>query len=176
MKPICHKNLLTISSIQPTTSQEIPSHPSALETNQNRKSIPITQISPIPGPSKTTSKRRSGNTKQHSEILTASPMKEKLEVLEKRRADKRKTKKSEKPKSTIAPLSKIRAKKIKKPKRKLFESTSEDELDEDDLCDDDELDDINPNTLPQEVEEICAVCGEFGEDGEVWFRCIVCAN
>ncbi|KAJ4438867.1 hypothetical protein ANN_14820 [Periplaneta americana] len=40
-------------------------------------------------------------------------------------------------------------------------------MDEDDLCDDDELDDINPNTLPQEVEEICAVCEEFGEDGEV---------
>lgn len=118
VKPICHKNLPTISSIKPTTSQEIPSHPSALETNQNIKSIPITQISPIRDLSKTTSKRRSGNTKQHSEIFTASPMKEKLGVLKKRRADKRKTKKSQKPKSTIAPLSKIRAKKIKKPKRK----------------------------------------------------------
>ncbi|KAJ4450894.1 hypothetical protein ANN_02327 [Periplaneta americana] len=62
------------------------------------------------------------------------------------------------------------------PPGKLLESTSEDELDEDDLCDDDELDDINPNTLLQEVEEICAVCGEFGEDGEVLCRCTVCAN
>ncbi|KAJ4426258.1 hypothetical protein ANN_27070 [Periplaneta americana] len=140
VKPICHKNLPTISCIQLTTSQEIPSHPSTLETKRNRKSISITQMSPIPGPSKTTSKRRSSNTKQHSEILTASPMKEKLEVLEKRRADK------------------------------------QDELDEDDLCDDDELDDINPNTLLQEVEEICAVCGEFGEDGEVWFRCTLFKN
>ncbi|KAJ4448172.1 hypothetical protein ANN_10185 [Periplaneta americana] len=52
VKPICHKNLPTISCIQPTTSQEIPSHLSTLQTKQNRKSILITQMSLIPSPSK----------------------------------------------------------------------------------------------------------------------------
>ena len=40
------------------------------------------------------------------------------------------------------------------------------------LCDDDELDDL-PGAFNQ---DICSVCGEFGKDNEIWFRCVMCSR
>jgi hypothetical protein len=38
------------------------------------------------------------------------------------------------------------------------------------LCDDDELDDVDIT----EDSELCLVCGEFGQDNEIWYRCVIC--
>lgn len=37
------------------------------------------------------------------------------------------------------------------------------------LCNDDEDDDV-------ENEDLCAVCGEFGRDREMWYRCCNCCQ
>jgi hypothetical protein len=44
--------------------------------------------------------------------------------------------------------------------------------DESQLCDDDELDDVDIT----EDSELCLVCGEFGQDNEIWYRCVICSK
>ncbi|KAL1509725.1 hypothetical protein ABEB36_004420 [Hypothenemus hampei] len=91
----------------------------------------------------------------HSQILTSSPQ-EKL--LEEAQLKKRKRK--------------IKISKIKKPKRQRKHSSSDEDenVDYSKLCDDDENDDI------EEATEICALCGEFGYNNELWIRCAICLN
>ncbi|CAH2097656.1 unnamed protein product [Euphydryas editha] len=47
---------------------------------------------------------------------------------------------------------------------------SEDEVPIAQLCDDDDEDDDIENR------DICAICQEFGRDGEIWFRCCRCSG
>jgi hypothetical protein len=53
----------------------------------------------------------------------------------------------------------------------LDDSESE-SCDENQLCDDDELDDVDIT----EDSELCLVCGEFGQDNEIWYRCVICSK
>lgn len=63
---------------------------------------------------------------------------------------------------------------FKKNLKKLLQSDSSDEedIDEKTLCQDDELDEMEH----EQNNEICLICEEFGRDGELWYRCIVCGR
>lgn len=57
----------------------------------------------------------------------------------------------------------------------------------DNLCDDNEMDDLDPmnvlgpaaNAKTREMQDsdgICLLCGEFGKNNELWYRCILCSG
>lgn len=61
-------------------------------------------------------------------------------------------------------------------------SEEEDPKEMSNLCDDDEIDDINPSTFANstallrastDTNEVCLLCGEFGQDNELWYRCVL---
>lgn len=109
----------------------------------------------------TTKPKTDGRRKQKSIIFTDTPLKFDLEAAE------------EKKKAKKAPKIKIACRKKKVTKKIVFSSSDESDHPPDKtFCDDDELDDINPSTNS----EICFVCGEFGKDGETWFRCVFCGS
>lgn len=161
---------------QPGTSRTIerqPDNPSSLEV--------IETLAPLPGPS--TSRASKSRAKQHSEIFTSTPLKTQLEVKEEKRQRKKQDdvlkklgtkKKSTKPKKVVKrPVKKTNLPAKKKPcVRNLRIDDSESEsCDETQLCDDDELDDVD-----LEDNNTCLVCGEFGRDNEIWYRCVSCGN
>lgn len=137
--------------------------------------VSVADISPIPGPSKIVPGRRITNRKkQRSEILTATPLKEQLEKTENQRLLKVNRKQIAKGKGSTKVYSSTNDKKGKKKRvvRTVFtSSSSEEDVDESKLCDDDELDDLDSQS-----KEICLLCGEFGANNELWFRCISCSR
>lgn len=126
----------------------------------NSPHVSVDFISPVPGPRKITAQRKIGRAKQHSEILTATPLKTMLQEKELKKTSKNVQKINSKAKKQVK-------------KRVLVESESEeDSLSEKDLCDDNELDDIDDG----EGSNCCLICGEFGKGGELWYRCVSCGN
>lgn len=127
------------------------------------------ELIPIPssgGQNKT--KRQTGKPKQHSEILTGSPQKNKLEqkLLNKKHPKKSRPKEPKRKKPTKTMKAKKRS---RNSKLDSDSEGSEINVNQNELCDDYELD------LPgNEGEETCFVCGEFGQNGEEWYRCTGC--
>lgn len=141
----------------------------------------LEELNPIPKPVLRTAIR---GTKKHSEILTSTPLKEHLEAAKKKR-ELKELKKAEKIKQKEnidsrqlkkRKTKKINSKTVKKPRhvRNLHlddtDSNSSISCDENMICDDDELDDVDPTNT-----DICIICGEFGQDGELWYRCVKCS-
>lgn len=148
------------------------------------RAVQVTDISPLPGTSKSysndiVSKNVSkGRPKQKSEILTATPMKEKLEEAERNRETRKRKKETTKITGKNKGNRKRRTKTFKNQKQKsvrrrieFSESETEEEADEKNLCDDDEDDDIEPLNC-----DVCLVCNEFGRDNEMWYRCVNCGR
>lgn len=117
-------------------------------------------------------KTRQGRKKQHATILTSTPVKDFLvekENKKKAKAEKGKGKGiGKKSKQTLLP--KAAAAKVKKRiLRESNESSSTSaEVKTDDLCQDDIEDDA------EDPGNQCLICGEFGRDNEMWFRCTSC--
>lgn len=168
----------------PNTDQiTSPSPQSQLEFEQNTPvvssciAVPIEVVSPLPGcstwPDKVTSK--ASRPKQHSEVLTSTPMKEKLEIKQQRKEKRNKKQgaKSKKPNKRKIVETNNKTEKRRQAKKltskKLFDSDSDD-FNEGELLyqDESENDDLG------EKEEVCFYCEEFGIDGELWFRCTFC--
>jgi hypothetical protein len=63
-----------------------------------------------------------------------------------------------------------RAKK-KTCKRNISFESSDDEMIEEEPCDDDSSDDVDPLDT-----NVRLVCGEFGMDNELWYRCVHCSR
>lgn len=142
------------------------------------KPVKVTDISPLPKPQP--KRMKVSNRKQCSTILTATPEKDKLIAAKIKKESRISTlnklgKKMPKKTCVIKKLFLTNTGKCKQRKRRVYENSDNSEcsevVDVKDLCDDDELDDINP----ERVEDVCLVCGEFGRDGEMWFRCVVCS-
>lgn len=145
--------------------------------------VSFSTISPLPDKNKKQEKGKGQGkrSKQHSLILTSSPMKTVLEEKEKKRTlKKEKEEKAKKQKvcKQIKKNSKKTIPKRNKEKTKNYStSSSEDELDENLLYDDDEncdeqyFDDQQPL-----VNELCIICHEFGKNKELWYRCVSCGN
>ncbi|KAJ8945555.1 hypothetical protein NQ318_020401 [Aromia moschata] len=142
--------------------------------------IPIEKLAPLPGP--IGNKGSKSRAKQHSEIFTSTPLKTQLEIKQEKRNLKKKNEES-----TKSGTRKRKAEKVGKPvtkakKRPLskkpglrnlhFDDSDSESYDESQLCDDDELDDVDPSGDNEE----CLVCGEFGRDNEIWYRCVMCSN
>lgn len=133
--------------------------------------VPFETVSPVPGPSHH-STRRNGR-KQHSAILTQTPLKEllvskKLKQIERKRKLEARSL-SGKKKSKDMRTQNVTSKKKAAARRKILETSSEEEDSSDEnICDDNECDDID------EGGEKCLVCEEFGMDNEEWYRCTSC--
>lgn len=54
------------------------------------------------------------------------------------------------------------------------DDTESESYSESELCVDDELDEVDPT--PTHEDDICLICGEFGRDNEVWYRCTLCSK
>jgi hypothetical protein len=128
----------------------------------------------IPPASLATKRRRA---KQHSEILTSTPMKavfikaktKKLVHKKEGKPHERKARKLTQGVKRKGKQSKLASKKTCK-RNNSFES-SEDEMIEEEPCDDDSSDDADPlDTIA------CLVCGEFGMDNELWYRYVHCSR
>lgn len=148
--------------------------------------VRITDLSPIPTrqPTKSRSSIKSQRNKQHSIILTSTPMKsilseardKKLRNTEKkcRLSGKKSKMSSQERKRKIRQGMSANTKKICRPRRNITFESSESEsegLKEDELCDDHSLDDIDPSD-----NNTCLVCGEFGMNNELWYRCVKCSG
>ncbi|XP_018329045.1 PHD finger protein ALFIN-LIKE 6-like [Agrilus planipennis] len=110
-------------------------------------------------------KRRQGRNKQHATILTSTPIKDVLIDKE----NKRKVKAEKTKGKGIEKKSKLQKDNIKRVKKKILqENTSTSDVNTDDLCQDGEDDDA------EGANNMCIVCGEFGQDSELWYRCTSC--
>jgi len=141
-----------------------------------RKQLEI--LSPVPRPAGKAIVQK--KAKKHSEILTSTPLKEQLEAAKEKKIQKKgpigvktRTEKIKQTKKRKLSLNKN----IPKPRhvRNLQLGSDSDSsassYDEKKLCDDNEDDDVDPfNT------DVCIVCGEFGKNREIWYRCVICAN
>lgn len=130
----------------------------------------VSELSPIPKKIRRNQTLKIANKKQHSEILTSTPMKLRLTVME-----EKKNKKS----NNNNKKQKIQAKKPTSKRNSKKKHVSKDSSDSDsdscgDICDDNDVDDIEIAGRPSY--DVCSVCGEFGRDKELWYRCVLCSS
>ncbi|XP_044733230.1 jerky protein homolog-like [Chrysoperla carnea] len=119
-------------------------------------------ISPLPDQKKRQEKGQ-GKRKQHSIVLTSSPMKTFLEDKENKRIVKKenKPKKQNICKKNKKDSKKTLQKKTKKETKNFSTSSSEDEF---------------YDEGQSGVNELCVICHEFGKDKELWYRCVSCGK
>lgn len=144
-------------------------------TPDKKHNLSFVDIIPLPGCSKedfVRNKRSNHNNskKQHSEILTSTPMKSILEEKQRKKEEQIRLKLEKGTKRKIGidesiPLKSSPTPRIV-PKRKCLkiQKSTEDTSSEDD---DDRDSDVN--------EDICAICGEFGKNKELWIQCSMCS-
>ncbi|KAG8251197.1 hypothetical protein J6590_084883 [Homalodisca vitripennis] len=78
---------------------------------------------------------------------------------------------------------------IKQEKKRCWKNLSFDTPSDDDdgdgfTCNDDEMDDLAPMVMDvsastrnvTDSEGVCCLCGEFGKNNELWYRCIICSG
>lgn len=187
------------SGIQPKSIEPIAGC-SGNQTNTIRsKSFSFSQISPKPVPRITLTRKVIKRKKQRSEILTSTPNKEQLEILE---AKRKKNLEKSAGKINGSKNENMQTRK-KATKRKVFDSESSGD-DEEPIIDDDEVDDMemSDNELgelkstylaplvgscnfsflisdaikqKEQSDEKCIICNEFGKN-ELWFRCSTCGQ
>lgn len=155
-----------------TQSIEHPTNTSISSNNVASPGTSFEEILPIPSSSHDKPSVKKGRAKQHSEIVTSTPMKVVLEEKKRKKDEKgeksKKKIKINKGKSLVKPVQ-CKPKKVRKNLMDEFDSTSDEECyNEAQLCDDNECDDIDPG------QEKCFICDEFGQDGEMWYRCTSC--
>lgn len=166
---------------QPSCSSDITSSiPTTVQVT-----IPFEKISP--GPISLSAVKTKERKKQRSEILTATPQKILLEEKQNKRDEKERkkrrlsfgsrVKKAPPPREKrIRPRMETRKKRVRRTVNKksqyggLTSSSDESDVRSEELCDDEE--DVNIC----EEDEHCALCGEYGIDGELWYRCTNCGR
>jgi hypothetical protein len=164
-----NSNLLI--SCQPSCSKDIDPYCPATVSSLP---VSIEAVSPLPVVSPQTPCRQS-RSKQHSKIMTGTPMKVSLESKAIKR-NARAQKKSRPPaisskKRQNKESLKQRKKRCRKNLKKQLDLSSSEEntdINDQNICDDNEEDD---------VETYCEkrfICEEFGTDGELWYRCTGC--
>lgn len=117
-------------------------------------------------------KTRQGRKKQHATILTSTPIKDALLEKENKRKAKALKGKGKGVGKKSKPLKrKPQKSNVEKVKKKILQEsndTSMSDVNTDELCQDDEDDDA------EGAGNMCIVCGEFGRDREIWYRCTSC--
>ncbi|KAJ3617786.1 hypothetical protein MTP99_006880 [Tenebrio molitor] len=144
--------------------------------------VSIEKLAPLPGPAVT--KTTKSRPKQHSEIYTSTSIKAELEIREEKRNRKKQDenlkksgvkpgkRKAQKVEQASAKAKKRYLSKKSKIRHLHLDDSESESWDESQLCDDDELDDVDIT----EDSELCLVCGEFGQDNEIWYRCVICSK
>lgn len=147
--------------------------PTEAQCSDIRKSFQ--EILPLPGPSNTKITRKP-TAKQHSQIITSTPYKTALEDKANKNFLKQNTTKQGYKRNVFAhdnedqkENQEIAGKRLKLPRK--VNTKSYKEIKSDDEDNDDE--DIDKNAKGT---DICLVCGEFGKNGEIWLRCILCGE
>lgn len=135
--------------------------------NEVNKTVSFTEIITVPSCSKIkTAKSKRKSSKQHSVIFTSTPLKEALEL----KQSKKNTKPTKNAKRNVF-QEKIQISAPRKKSRRsapLINYEEDKENEEIETEDDDSDKDVN--------EDICIVCGEFGKNGEIWLRCVICGQ
>ena len=139
----------------------------------------FSDLTPLPRKVDTKQTKR---RKQHSEIMTSTPMKSIFEENNKKKMENEEKKlKMAKKKQQIK---QNRQRKLTKPKKSgrkniTFESSSDESGHEIEL-DDDEMDDMEPAiNIPRGqsgINDICLICNGPGKDNELWYRCTKCSK
>lgn len=138
-------------------------------SNAGPSDVNVTDVAPIRKQSLEETGRKINNRKQHSQILTSTPLKEELEKKKRKRLEKLDKNCKGKRKLNLGGEKKIAKRKVKKRNPRQIEETDESDMSED-ICDDSDTDDL----LCDKNNEKCIICEEFGRDGEEWFRCVSC--
>lgn len=130
------------------------------DTQHGQLNVTISDVAPIPKFNFQNSNKARANRKEHSQILTSTPMKKGRKINKKQYFEDKKTSKKSK----------------KKPKMRELQESDESNVSNislTDICDDDELDDVDL-TLRDENNEKCIFCYDVGRDNEEWYRCVMC--
>lgn len=165
-------------NVQPINDNEAPSS----STNNS-----FFSIAPIPKRKKISQIKKNIRQKQHSEILTSTPIKNKLEESKRKRKIREEKMSANLPNkkkrnSVVRRLNLLRGKKNNKGKKKINNETSDlsdiSDLDADQLLDDEDLNALTTNqpSCSKTPNEVCYICGETGRDNEMWYRCVICAT
>lgn len=184
--------------ILPGRSEALASTSKAASTPSGIKSFK--DISPVPASA--LQKQNTKSRKQHSSVFTSTPNKTTLEdaaaekqlkiKLKEERLQRKLAKKNlPKPKgkskyrkqnSKIKPLTTQDKKKCRRNIH--FDYSSDEGAKEEPILNDDEMDDLEPMVLDvpgstratTDSSDVCLLCGEFGRNNELWFRCILCSG
>lgn len=143
--------------------------------------VSFSNISPLPDSKKKQEKEKAPGKKQHSVILTSTPIKTILEDKEnKRTIKKEKEDKANKQKLCKNIKNKCKNAIQKRITKKLFQdsSSSSEDVNENVLCDDGDDSDVQFYDEGQlrANDEYCIICNEFGKDRELWYRCVSCGK
>lgn len=155
-------------------------------TSDKKLEVLFDDIIPLPGCSKDDSVenkrfKHKSNRKQHSEIMTSTPMKLLLEEKQRKKEEQMKTKanKGTKRKIGIEESTSVKSSPRIVPKRNCIriEKITEDISSEDENDPEDEDDHNDDNDHDKDVnEDICTICGEFGKNRELWIQCSICGQ
>ncbi|KAJ4426850.1 hypothetical protein ANN_26649 [Periplaneta americana] len=159
------------SGFSPNSSHVVEKDPEGEPTPSTSSHVSVADIAPVPSHSVKDRVERAKHRKQHSEILTSTPVKKRLEEKnEKREAmlKKKEMMNAKKKKLNMNGDTKKPGKgtKAKKSRRIVPEETDESDYEVMDLCDDDEMDSLGGENGDKRL-----VCDEFGQEGELWYRC-----
>lgn len=158
------------NSSQRTLNEEV-SNSLPNQPGPKKDHVPFQNVSPVPGASKPAQKRRSGAAKQHSQILTSTPVKERLEAKKIKKVEQQK-KKELKEKKKLAGGNKRSCRRKLNVELDSTSSSDEDLEREVQLLNDDSSDD----DLMELSSDKCLFCNDYGRDGEMWFRCTMCGR
>lgn len=175
-----------IETPEQTDSQQIP-HTTTDKESSASEANSFFLMAPIPKKNKTSRIKSKSRVKQHSQILTSTPIKHKLEEAnEKRKIKQQKTADKlidkEKRKSVVKRLNlqieKNKNEVRKKKKNEISDSSDTSDLDVSKLCDDEDSNDLtfNAPSCSKTPNEFCYICGEIGKDQELWYRCVICST
>ena len=186
-------SLLHISSHQAINPEHAEANNIELRDMNNEPStstggITPANIRPLPRAPARETLKKGGRKKLKSTILTNTPVKETIRAEQSARKSKKMAQLSKRERAKQAPR-----KKPKKSKKAITTpSTSSDDdntdVDQSAICDDssDDEDDDEAQASARPVrrnldigsmssKENCVVCGEFGRDKELWYRCRICS-
>ena len=196
LKATANEDIVEVGRYEVTTKQNLESSVLRDEVHiqpNTQINVSIQEISPLPGCSNWADKPRKGaRQKQHSQILTSTPMKILLQEKKRKREEKetkikeklkRKEEKNQRTKRVkkefngekkkpAVPERKTQKVEQKKMIRKLFESDSDTSIDEENICEDESESEL---CLTEIGKETCFYCEDTGKDGEIWYRCTSCA-
>lgn len=160
--------MTSLTALQPVIDQCLPS----------TSGVTAKDLLPIPKRPSNTKKNLGISRKQHATVLTSTPNKQVLMEKEVRRVTKEKKKDNKLAsktnvgkKTAIKRLAKSATRKVKKRLLQDNEKSSSDsEIDMVDMCNDDEDTDV------EDEENKCILCEDYGQNKELWYRCIHCGR